>query len=279
MRLAEVDTTTLDRLYADLLRSGGRGSRPLSARTVRFVHSILRKAFADAVRKQLLARNPAAEASAPSSSSARAPEPVVWTPSELRTFLAGADASPYRALWRLLGFTGMRRSEALALRWDLVDLDAGVAVVAATIAQTGRVLVAGKGKSATSARTVDLDAQTVAVLRAHRKAQNELRLLMGPGFVDQGLVFCDATGAPLRPDSVSQAFKREVVASGVRRIRLHDLRHTHASHQLAASASPREVADRLGHADPAFTLRTYTHTLPGAGKRNAEAVAALVAES
>jgi integrase len=279
MRLADVDTATLDRLYADLLRSGGRGGRPLSARTVRFVHSILRKAFADAVRKQLLSRNPAVEASAPSSSASRAPEPTVWTPAELRAFLAGSEDSRYRALWWLLAFTGMRRSEALALRWDRVDLDQFTATVAGTISQTGRVLVTGKGKTAASMRTLELDEVTVLVLRAHRAAQASLRLLMGEGFVDRGLVFCQATGQPLRPDSVSQAFKREVASSGLPRIRLHDLRHGHASHSLAAQASLREVADRLGHADPAFTLRTYTHSLAGSGRRNAEAVARLVADS
>ena len=100
--------------------------------------------------------------------------------------------------------------------------------------------------------------------------------MVGTGWRNTGKVFTSPSGDALRPDAVTQAWRRTVRRSGLPTIRLHDLRHSHATHQLAVRANHREVADRLGHADAGFTMRTYVHTLPGAQRDNAEAVAALI---
>lgn len=117
------------------------------------------------------------------------------------------------------------------------------------------------------------------MLRSWRARQAEMRLLVGAGWKDSGRVFCAADGSAIRPDTLTKAWPCAVRAAGARKIRLHDLRHTHASRQRAVHAKHREFADRLGHAYPAFTLRTYVHVLPGAQRTNAEAVAALVRNS
>jgi integrase len=278
-KLAELDAITLDRLYAELLAGGGRNGKPLSARTVRFVHSILHKALADATRKKLVARNVAAEADAPSSKAARAPEANVWTPEQLATFLELTREDYYWPLWWTVAFTGLRRAEACGLRWIDLDLDAGTLEVAVTFNQAGADTYEAGTKSERSARTVDLDAATIAVLRAWRARQAEMRLLVGAGWKDSGRAFSAPDGSPIRPDTLTQAWSRTVARTRLPRIVLHDLRHTHATHQLRVHANHREVADRLGHADPAFTLRTYVHSLPGAQRANAEAVARLVRDS
>jgi integrase len=118
-------------------------------------------------------------------------------------------------------------------------------------------------KTRRSRRTVDLDAVTVAALRAHRRTQRELRLLVGPGWQEHGLVFCAPDGTPANLDAIGRAFTRFVERLDVPRIRFHDLRHTHATHLLAAGENPRLVAERLGHASVAFTLDTYGHVQPG----------------
>jgi integrase len=278
-KLADIDAVTLDRLYAELLARGGRNGRALSARTVRLVHSILHKLLKDAVRKGLLGRNVAEHASPPSSKAARAPEAPVWSPDELAAFLEVSREDYYWPLWWTVAFTGLRRAEVCGLRWADVDLDAGTLDVVVTYNQVETETYEDTTKSERSARVVDLDSTTVAVLRSWRARQAELRLLVGASWHDSGRCFVAPDGQAIRPDTLTQAWTRAVKRSGLARITLHDLRHTHATHQLSVHANHREVADRLGHADPAFTLRTYVHTLPGAQRANAEAVAALVKKS
>jgi len=97
---------------------------------------------------------------------------------------------------------------------------------------------------------------TVAALRSHRARQLEVRMLVGPGWREHDLVFCAPDGKPSHPDSISKAIARVVRDVDVPRIRLHDLRHTHASHLLAARTDPKIVSARLGHASVSFTYHT-----------------------
>ena len=270
----------LDGLYSKLLATGvtkaNGTSRPLSMRTVRYVHTIARKALGDAERKGLVARNVARLSTPPSSSSTRAPEMKIWQPAQLRSFLAGIQESAYYPMLRTASMSGLRRGELCGLRWEDVDLDAGTVSIRHSVTSIGGKVVAGDVKTKRSRRVLDVDAATVSVLRSWRTAQLEQRLLMGSGWQQTGLVFTVPTGDGWRPDTVSHAFDRLVALSGLPRIRLHDLRHTHASHLLAAGVNVKVVSERLGHASVAFTLDTYAHTMPGQQANAAAAVAAMV---
>lgn len=123
---------------------------------------------------------------------------------------------------------------------------------------------------------LDLDAATVTALRQHRKVQLEQRMLVGSGYDDRGLVFARPEGAPWNPDSIGQAFQRAVDRSELPRITLHGLRHSHATHLMAAGVNPKVVSERLGHASVSFTLDVYGHVMPGQQADAAAAVAALV---
>ena len=248
-RLQALSATDLDRVYAQLLTRGRRDGRGgLSARTVRYVHTILRRALADAARKGLVARNVADLATPPSASAGRAPEMATWTPAELRTFLDAVADHELGALVRLAAMAGLRRGELLGLRWGDVDLDAGRLSVRRQATSVGGVVALGEVKTDRGRRSVDLDAETVATLRAHRQRQREHRLVMGAGWRDHGLVFAAADGSLLHPDKVSKSFNRLVRSAGVPRIRFHDLRHSHATHLIAAGVHPKIVSERLGHA-------------------------------
>jgi integrase len=118
-------------------------------------------------------------------------------------------------------------------------------------------------KTGTGRRTINLDERTVAVLRTWRKAALAERMLVGPAFVDQDLVFSRPDGTPTHPDAFSQTFDRAVARLGLPVISLHDLRHTHASLLLRAGVPVKVVSERLGHANPAFTLTVYQHVIPG----------------
>jgi integrase len=274
--LTELDTITIDKLYAELLACGGRDGRPLSARSVRYTHTILRRALADAKRKRLIPVNVADDATPPSSSAAQPPEPTVWSAEQMDEFLHATSSSYYGPMWHFMALTGVRRSEACGLLWRRVDLDVGTVMIRDTLCQFEGELIVGDGKTSRSRRAIDLDRRTILVLRRWRAVQAQHRLVAGEGWQDSGAVFTRPDGRAMLPDSVSQAFRRDVRLSGLPPIRLHDLRHTHGSIWAAHRHDAREVADRLGHSDPAFTLRTYVHLLPGRQRQGAEEVARLV---
>ena len=228
------------------------------------------------MRKRRVGVNVAIDADPPRASATRPPRPVVWAPSELAAFLRHVDAHHHGVLFRLAGMTGLRRAELCGLRWSAVDLDAGRLTVLHTVTAVAHQRVGGTPKTERGVRTVDLDPQTVTALRAHRAVQLGQRMLVGPGWRDEGWVFAMVDGRSWHPDVVSRAFERLVASAGLPRVRFHDLRHAHASHLLAAGVNVKVVSERLGHASVAFTLDVYSHVMPGQQADAAAAVAALV---
>jgi integrase len=243
---------------------------------VRFAHSVCHKALADAERKGIVPVNVASKASPPKSSACRAPEAATWTPEQLRVFLDRTSDHHHGALIRLAAMSGLRRGELCGLRWSDVDLDGRTLAVRQTITTVDHRPVLGDVKTGPSRRVIDLDDTTVTVLRRHRTAQRAVRLMAGPGWADTGLVFTMPDGREWNPDTITQAFERLVAASGLPRITLHGLRHSHTTHLLAAGANPKLVSARLGHASVAFTLDRYGHVMAGHQAAAAAAVAEMV---
>jgi integrase len=249
----------------------------LDRRTVNYIHTILHRALKDAVRWGRLARNPA-DAADPPRGGQKSDGVQAWDAATLRTFLTKSRESGdrLRALWVLLATTGMRRGEAIGLRWKDVDLDKGRLSVVQTITQTRSKVTIGEPKTARGRRSIALDPATVAVLRDHRKAMLEERLLVGPDFADEGLVFHHPDGACLRPEAVSARFVRRVGQLGLPTLTLHGLRHTWATLALEQGIHPRVVQERLGHSTIAITLGIYSHVSPTLHDEAAIHVASLV---
>ncbi len=280
VRLSALTAMDLDRLYAKMLRDGRRDGRGgLSPRMVRYVHVIISKALSDAVRKRLVVRNVALDADPPSAKSARAPEMEWWTPAELATFLTSVAEDALFPLFRTAAMTGMRRGEVCGLRWADLDLDAARITVRQQLTTLGPQHVPTfreRPKSDHGRRTIDLDAETVRILRAHRAGQLEQRLAIGVGWADLDLVFCGAAGRCLDPESVAKTFDRRVARAKLNRIRFHDLRHSHVAHLIAAGQDALVISKRLGHASVSFTYDKYGHLMPKADADAATAVAGLV---
>jgi integrase len=280
--LQKLSASHLNTAYADMLTSGRRNAKTptgLSPRTVRFAHSVIRKALADAVKWNRLARN-VADAADPPRKAATVKAPKTWTAAELRAFLEYVESDCLVAALRLAASTGMRRGEILGLSWNAVDLEAGRLAVRQTLTVADYKPRLAQPKTERSRREVALDADTVAALREHRKRQLEERLAAGEVWQNEAeLVFTDAIGRPVHPQSFSDAFTRHVAAAGLRRIPLHGLRHTHATLALQAGVHPKVVSDRLGHFSAAFTLDTYSDSIPALEGAAAETVAALVQRS
>jgi len=161
-------------------------------------------------------------------------------------------------------------------RWKDVNLDAGRLAVVQTLIDVDHKLVFSTPKTAKGRRLVALDQATVAALREHRKGQIAERLALGGGWPDHDLLFTREDGEPVRPDWLSRVFARRVKAAGVPKIRLHDLRHTHATVMLQAGIHPKVVSERLGHATVSITLDTYSHAVPALQEDAAEKAAAIV---
>ena len=276
--LQDVKATDLDSLYAHLLCAGGHDGRALSLTSVHHVHAVVNKLLNDAERKGLVLRNVARLADAPSLTTARSKgsEMVVWTPAQLAVFLQSITGSRNDALFRLLAMTGMRRGEVIALRWSDVDLASRVVTIrqAATVIDGDEYLDVPKTRR--SRRAIDIDDETARSLGRQREVQRAALERISEAQPANDRVFTNDIGEPLRPNSIGQAFRRLVRTASVPSIRLHDLRHTHASHLLAAGVNVKVVSERLGHASVSFTLDTYGHVMPGQQAEAAAAVAALV---
>lgn len=285
--LASVTGQKLTALYRRLETSGRvDGEGGLSARTVRYVHTIVHRALRDAVEDGLLAVNPADRAKPPTAAQAKSPELHYWTPGQLAAFLGWArdDEDDLLVAWQLLAATGMRRGEALALRWRDVDMAAATVAIRRSAVLVkhhgeGETIEIGPPKSG-KARVVDVDPRTVAVLRAHRAKLAELDLRLAR---DDALALPGNDGGVRHPERFSRTFLARVRraqgtlgADAVPSIRLHDVRHTHATALLLAGVHPKVVQERLGHANISITLDTYSHVVPTMQKAAAESFAAAV---
>lgn len=248
---------------------------PLSPLTVRKIHATLHKALSDAMRKDKIARNPAEAVDPPARKSGNTHEMKTWSAKELRAFLESTKSTRHYPLWLTLATTGMRRGEALGLRWQDVDFPKARLSVQQNRLSVGYKVTTGSPKTGRG-RTISLDPATVAVLKSLRKTQLEEKMLRkNTGYTDSGLVFRREDGEGHHPDLISQSFVKAVRDSGQPRIRLHDLRHTHATLALQAGIHAKVVQERLGHANIGITLDVYSHAIPGMDEQAASKIAAL----
>jgi integrase len=276
-RLQSMRPAVISTLYADLLRSGGRSGKPLSPRTVQHVHRTLHKALQDAVDvERLLPSNPAGKAKVPRVEADERGR--MWTSSQLRMFLEHANTHRLGVFFRTAAYTGARRGELLALRWHDIDMAAAEITFARSVDVLGGVRVEGSTKGGRS-RVVPVDEGTVASLRTWRKQQAEERLRLGAAYDDTDLIFTQVDGRPIHPDTVSQLMPRLAAGAAVPVARLHDLRHLHATTLLLAGVPVHVVAARLGHADPAITLRVYAHVIREASTAVADVFAKAVSDA
>ncbi len=274
--LQQITAAVLDRLYADLLERGNhRQKGGLSPKTVRYIHATVHKALADAVDAELLARNPAERAKPPRPRASATTSLRFWEPEELARFLEHVAGSRLAALWQLLAMTGMRRGEVLGLRWPDIDFNNARLSVRHTLISIGYAIQDSTPKTH-QARVIDLDHNTLNKLRSHRLRQDAEKDEWGASYRDRDFVFAREDGSPIHPDSLTQLFEREIARAGLRRIRLHDLRHTHATIALQAGVPVKVISERLGHESPAFTMKQYAHVIPGMQAEAAQQIAEVV---
>ncbi len=260
-RLEKLRPLHIQGFYTEVLtRKRKSGSGPLSAQSVLHFHRVLHRALGQAVKWQLLARNPVDAVEPPRP---ERKEIQTLTDEELIALLRHADGSRvYMPI--LLGMTtGLRRGEILGLRWQDIDLEAGQAKICQSLEQTRSGLRFKPPKSDRSRRQIALPQMTVDALMQHKRAQREDRLRLGSAYADSDLVITPSDGQAWPPNSFSSAFQSFIRRSDLPRLRFHDLRHCHATQLLRAGIHPKVVSERLGHSKIGVTLDIYSHVMPG----------------
>src|SRR5215218_2937295 len=275
IKLEALRKAHVDRLYADLLRAKPEGSG-LAPSSVRRVHAVLHAALEEAVRSDLIPRNPAAHANRPK---VRQQEIEPLDAKQAVALLEAARGNRYEALYVLCLTAGLRQGEALGLKWSDIDLDAGTLRVNRQLQRVRRdgdrsgTLIFSEPKNA-SRRTIDLPQRALEALRTHRKRQMEEQLRAGAAWADNGgLVFTTTIGTPVEAQNiVNRHFKPLLKRVDLPDIRWHDLRHTYATLLLARGTQPTYVQKSLGHASVQLTLDRYSHWMPSMGRSTAQGI-------
>ena len=261
MPVCDIDRETLRRLYQQLLHTPrSRGEGFLSKTTCISVHATLCWALQRLSESGRIIANPAWGAR-PRVKKSEMFEPTVWSPEELAHFLDHVSTDRLHALWNVLALTGMRRGEALALKWGDISRDHQLLAIKRGMTRAGgRVYISAP--KARQARRIDLLPATVTALRKHRRKETQRTKGLGRQLNGSMFIFQRPHGGLLSPSSVTQAFLKLSNEADLPRIRLHDLRHTHATHMLEAGANFKAVQERLGHSDPIVTINSYVHVMP-----------------
>lgn len=260
-KLAQLKTLDFEDLYSRLLAQG------LSGRTVRHVHARLSTAFKQAVKWEVLPKNPVALATAPA---IEKKEMHFLSPQEAARFVTASRDDALGVLFRFALATGLRPEEFLGLQWKDLELDnpkRGVAHVrraAVWSRAKGRAWWFSDLKSKSSARDVYFPLSLARELQEHRRRQMEQRLRLGRAYENHDLVFPCGTGIPLHPQFINDyhfkpTLKRAELPAGVR---LYDLRHSFVTLSLLSGVSVKVVSEQAGHASVEFTLDNYAHVLP-----------------
>jgi integrase len=246
--------------YANALAHGRRdGKGGLSPGTVVYVHRVLKHALADAVRWELLPRNPTDAVDPPKIERGSMTTYDIAQTAELLEVLRGSRLFVPVILGVLCG---LRRGEICALRWRHVDLEGGNLAVAESAEQT-KAGVRYKPPKSGRGRSVALSATVIEHLREHRRDQAEQLSRLDRRQSDDMFLYIREDGEPMQPRSLTQGWRQAIGQTGLPRIRLHDLRHGHATHLLASGVHPKVASERLGHSRVGITLDLYSHVLPG----------------
>ena len=259
-KVLKLHALQISQAYTKALKSGRRdGKDGLSPRTVHHMHRVLKQALADALRWNLLSRNPA-----------DAVDPPKVSPKPMQTYDLAQTATLIEAMRPTRMFVptilavlcGLRRGEIAALRWKNVDLDGGNAAIVESAEQTKSGIRYKEPKSGRT-RNVRLPDTVIEELKAWRLRQAEELLRIGKRPDSDTFVVTQTDGSPLQPRSITHEWVRLLASRGLPRIRFHDLRHAHATHLLASGVHPKIASERLGHSKVGITLDLYSHVMPG----------------
>lgn len=261
VQLAKLAPLQIQQLYADKLSAG------LSKTTVHHIHACLRAALNQAVKWQLLQRNPTIATEPPPMTTA---DPEFLSFEQAQQLMAALDGDDYAPPILLALTTGLRMGEIQGMRWTDIDWDRRTIVIQQTAWYAAGGPVFEERPKSHKMRRVSFPSPMTAILREHRRRQVEQRMAAGPLWHDHGLVFTSRDGRPIRHDTTINRLRAALARAGLPPIRFHDLRHSTASMLIALGTPLKEVSEILGHSTITITANLYGHMLPGAEQRAAD---------
>lgn len=246
-------------------------AKGLAPKTIRNSFNNLNAAMEKATVLHMIPYNPCRGVELPKAKKYQA---SVYSATQVNNLLAiAADTDFYLAL-ALLTSTGVRRGELLALKWKHIDLEKKVIHIRENMVKAGTVILEKSPKSDAGRRDISIGDDVVALL-SNAKMQYFMDKSQ-PGFRDMDHVIHKANGTPYRPDAMTKKWERFLVQHNLPHIRLHDLRHTHATLLIQAGVSAKVVQQRLGHSDVTITLNTYTHVMPDMAQEAADKIEGII---
>lgn len=235
----------------------------LANSTIECCHWVMSSALSYAFEMEVVSRNPVRVVKPPKVDKKEIRPPSVSTVNQILDNAMKDEHDLAPALW-LTTYTGIRRGECLGLTWSNTDLKVGqISITEALVRTQGKGLILESPKTNASRRVIDLDDETVEVLRKHKVNQMQQRLKLGTTYEDQDRVFPNALGGFSNPMRMTRTLEKYAVQAGAADMRLHDLRHFHASVLLQSGTNIVLVSKRLGHSSVSMTLDIYGHLLPG----------------
>lgn len=269
-----VDDLVAILIAGSLTRQNGRHRKSWSARSVNLMLGVLGQVLGSEVKQGHLVRNVAALVD-------RLPQQrhdmATYTGDEVRQLLAVADRDRNGHAWHL-AMSGLRRGEVCGLRWTDIDLEHNRLTVGNNRVSAGGKVVENEPKTPRSRRTLPLTPALAASLKAARRQQAIERLALGEDYGPGTHVVCDEAGNAYHPETISSYWESITKTAKVRKIRLHDARHTCATLMHLQGVPIAVISAWLGHADASFTMRTYTHSQDDALTAAADVLSAVVSK-
>lgn len=263
IKLTDLKSVSLQRFFTSLAKSD------VKKISQKHIYSILRNAFNDGydygIHPEILRK-------------IKSPNPgktklEIWNNEEVSSFLNAAQKSRYYLAFHLALTTGMRQGEILGLKWENIDFEQNTLSVTQQLKRIDKGYeISDELKTSSSHRTITLDEETITQLKKHKVLQNKEKLAAGPHYNDQDLVIATSLGNYVLPSNLNRTYWNLIKVIGIKRIRFHDLRHTHATLLLKEGIHPKVVQERLGHSSIQVTLDRYSHVLPNLQKEAAEKI-------
>jgi integrase len=286
IRVRDLNAAHIQEAVNPLKARGGRitkehpQGRPLAAKTVRSIATLLYSCLGDAHRLGHISENPMANKRVKLAKRPKVRPAVLDAAMPGQLFEQAKRTRLYPFIVTATS-SGCRRGELLALTWEDLDVETGVLIISKSLEQT-RAGLRVKSTKSELPRTIGLDDFTLEVLAEHQEAQKQDKIHYGTAYRDHGLIFCQPNGAYYSPDRVGARVKELLVKAGLRGFSLHSLRHSHASVLLGTGTPLAVVSERLGHGDQNITLGIYSHVLPadrrGASRAWRNALADVISE-
>lgn len=263
LRPSDVDALTIE-LRGKVRMVDGEETRALADSSIEKIIRVLRLALDGAVRDQMIAVNPV---NAAEKVSAGTREAHYLSATDVTRVLEQARHTRYFPILALIASTGLRKGEALALKWSDIDFAARTLTVRGTLSRIDGRLIVTEPKTEKSRRKVPLRGSVESILKGHRKAQLEERMKAANVWTETGHVFTTESGLPMDPRNVLRAITTASMKAGIANVNVHTLRHSAATTWLENGIHLRAVSDLLGHSSTRITGDVYAHTSDDAASK------------